>query len=262
MSMERFAASHYENMRVVRGYGAMNELLPPEEKLFEIYRDDIRDHRVLDLGCGGGRTTARLHALAKDYVGLDYSSAMVECCRRRYPGVNFVRGDAANLTMFDAASFDFVLFSYNGIDTMSHANRLRVLAEVRRVLVPDGLFVFSSHNIERRSIVVAFDRSAPLRLHALARTIKHVISYFKVRHMQVNTDTYSILSDPLAGFKQLMYYISKTNQIIQLNDNGFVDIYCLDEFGRPSANGNIDHQSRWFYYVCRKPDAFSRPVET
>ena len=53
-----------------------------------------------------------------------------------------------NLSMFDSASFDFVLFSYNGIDTMSHVNRLRVFDEVFRLLVSGGLFAFSSHNLE------------------------------------------------------------------------------------------------------------------
>ena len=261
MSMESFAMGHYEKARVVRGYGAMNELLPPEEKLFEIYHDKIRDHRVLDLGCGGGRTTARLHALAKDYVGLDYSSGMVERCRRRYPNVNFVHGDATNLTMFGAASFDFVLFSYNGIDTMSHANRLRVLQEVYQVLVPGGLFAFSSHNIERRSIVVAFDRSAPLRLHALVGNAKHVVSYLKVRHMQLKTDTYSILSDPLLGFKQLTYYINITNQKAQLKESRFAEICCLSEFGAIVSDGTSDRESRWFYYVCRKPYVSRRAAD-
>jgi ubiquinone/menaquinone biosynthesis C-methylase UbiE len=259
--MESLAAAHYEKARVVRGYEAMNELFPPEEKLFEIYRDDIRDHRVIDLGCGGGRTTARLHALAKDYIGLDYSSGMVECCRRRYPGITFVHGDATNLTMFDTASFDFVLFSYNGIDSMSHANRLRVLAEVHRVLVPGGLFAFSSHNIDRRSVVVAFDRSAPLRPYALVRNMKHVVSYLKVRHMQIKTDEYAILSDPRAGFKQLMYYISKTNQIIQLENQGFYRICCLDEFGDLSPHGVTDQESRWFYYICRNTVASNLAAE-
>ena len=48
---------------------------------------------------------------------------------------------------------------YNGIDTMPHTQRLQILAEVWRVLRDDGWFVFSSHSIEFRNIVVAFDRS-------------------------------------------------------------------------------------------------------
>ncbi len=258
MSIENLAARHYENAKVVRWYEIRNELLPPEEKLLEVYRDDVSGGRVLDLGCGAGRTTARLHALARDYVGLDYSSAMVESCRQRYPKVNFVHGDATELTMFDAASFDFVLFSYNGLDTMSHANRLRVLGEVYRVLAPGGLFAFSSHNIEGRDIIVALDRSARLLPHAVFRNIKNVASYLRVRKKQVKDVTYSILSDPLAGFQQLTYYISSSNQVNQLTDSGFVDIRILNTRGEFISTATVDRESKWLYYAGRKPGAPGR----
>ena len=121
------------------------------------------------------------------------------------------------------ASFDFVLFSYNGIDTMPHTQRLQVLAEVRRVLRDDGWFAFSSHSIEFRNIVVAFDRSAPLTLEGLRRNLKYLRSYLRVRRYQVRTSEYAILSDPRAGTRQLNYFISRTNQIAQLEAAGFVD---------------------------------------
>ena len=63
---------------------------------------------------------------------------MVEVCRARYPAFAFRQGDATNMVSLGDASFDFVLFSFNGIDTMPHAQRLQVLAEVRRVLRDDG----------------------------------------------------------------------------------------------------------------------------
>ncbi|MBF0188289.1 MAG: methyltransferase domain-containing protein, partial [Magnetococcales bacterium] len=48
---------------------------------------------------------------------------------------------------FETTSFDVVLFSFNGIDYIHpYSARLATLREIWRVLKPDGLFIFSTHN--------------------------------------------------------------------------------------------------------------------
>jgi SAM-dependent methyltransferase len=253
MSIEQLAVRHYENAKIVRLYATRSALLPAEERLLEIYRAEIAGRRVLDLGCGAGRTTAHLRALAREYVGIDYSLAMIESCRRQHPGVNFIQGDATGLSMFDPASIEFVLFSYNGLDTMSQGKRLQCLAEVHRVLAPGGLFAFSSHNIDNRHDVVAIDRSLGFGAQAWLRNARYLLSYLLVRKQQVKTDTYSILSDPKIGFRQLTYRIGKTSQVEQLKKSGFAEIAILDAQGELVSAGTVDRETRWFYYVCRKP---------
>jgi SAM-dependent methyltransferase len=253
MSSETFAHEHYEREDIARIYGKWGDLFPAEKVLLERHRERIAGRRVLDLGCGGGRTSPWLHALASDYLGLDYSARMVEVCRARYPAFAFRQGNATNLASLGDASFDLVLFSYNGIDTMPHAQRLQVLAEVRRVLREDGWFAFSSHNIDYRNIVVAFDRSAPLTLDGLRRNFKYLRSYVLVRRHQVRTSQYSILSDPRAGKRQLNYFISKTNQVAQLQSAGFVDTEIFSWDGRCVSADEPDCDSMAFYYFCRKP---------
>src|SRR5262245_45689912 len=49
-----------------------------------------RPPRVLELGCGLGHMTARLHALGFDVVGVDAASAAVERARRLHPESTFV----------------------------------------------------------------------------------------------------------------------------------------------------------------------------
>jgi ubiquinone/menaquinone biosynthesis C-methylase UbiE len=51
---------------------------------------------------------------------------------------------------FENETFDFVMFSFNGLDYLSHSDRLLALGEIRRVLKPAGLLLFSSHNAERK----------------------------------------------------------------------------------------------------------------
>ena len=86
----------------------------------------------MDLGVGGGRTTAFLLQLSKDYVGIDFSNEMIERCRARFPATQFEVRDAQDLSGFEDQSFDFILFSCTGIDLVNHDQRLRILKEVRR----------------------------------------------------------------------------------------------------------------------------------
>lgn len=105
-----------------------------------------RDGRLLDLGCGTGRTTAPLAERGYDVVGVDVSAEMVARARRRHPELSFAVGDATDLD-YDDDSFDYVLFSYYGLDCIAPASARRAaIAEAYRVLAPGGRFAFSSHN--------------------------------------------------------------------------------------------------------------------
>ena len=59
---------------------------------------------------------------------------------------SFAVGDVRTLPEIADASFDLAVFSYNGLDGLSHGERLLALAEIRRVLAPGGHFIFSAHN--------------------------------------------------------------------------------------------------------------------
>lgn len=103
---------------------------------------------ILDLGVGAGRTTAELARRARSYIGLDVAEPMLEVARRRHPGQSFVLGDASDLGSFATASFDLVVFSYNGIDYLHPVEaRLRCMAEMARVVRPGGHVVLSSHHV-------------------------------------------------------------------------------------------------------------------
>lgn len=110
-----------------------------------------REGRVLDLGCGAGRTTFALHRLGFSRIeGLDLTPALVEWAqahaRRSGLPIPFRVGDACALPYADG-SFDGGLFSFNGLMAIpGRANRIRALSEMRRVLVPGGPFVFTTHD--------------------------------------------------------------------------------------------------------------------
>jgi SAM-dependent methyltransferase len=106
----------------------------------------VRNKRILDIGVGAGRTVGLLSLLSDSYVGIDYASEMVAACHAKYPNSDIRWGDARDLSMFPDGSFDFVLFSFNGIDTLDHEGRAIALSEIYRVLDEGGFFVFSTHN--------------------------------------------------------------------------------------------------------------------
>ncbi|MFV0309495.1 MAG: class I SAM-dependent methyltransferase [Desertimonas sp.] len=134
----------YERADVVERYVELRSLFPVETEL--VARHLRPGRRVLDIGVGAGRTTPVLAADAASYVGLDISATMVDACRARFPGHRFEVGDASDLARFDDASFDAVVFSFNGIDHLHpRTRRAMCLAEMRRVVAPDGVVIFSSH---------------------------------------------------------------------------------------------------------------------
>jgi SAM-dependent methyltransferase len=157
---------------VVASYSAMEGLTEAEGLILASSPRTGAD--VLDLGVGTGRTTPALRGLGGRYVGIDYASGMIRAARQLHPNADLRVGDAAHLDDFGDATFDLVVFAYNGLDYLSDAQRRTCLAESYRVLRPAGTFVFSTHN--PRAIVC---RSATLpggRMRRLA-----VGSYISVR---------------------------------------------------------------------------------
>jgi ubiquinone/menaquinone biosynthesis C-methylase UbiE len=104
------------------------------------HRLPLRDQRILDVGCAGGKTLLGLltyDARPENLFGVDLLEDRVEEARALAPQLHFERADARSLP-FDDAAFDlvlaFTLFSSIG----SHEIRSEVAAEMLRVLQPTG----------------------------------------------------------------------------------------------------------------------------
>src|SRR3954465_7082675 len=95
----------FRNKWIVAGYSKATELQRPEAVILNSIEMEVRDQPVLDLGVGSGRTTPHLRRISSKYTGLDYSPEMIATCRRSYPGVDFLVGDARDLSAFEAGSF-------------------------------------------------------------------------------------------------------------------------------------------------------------
>ncbi|MGZ9413443.1 class I SAM-dependent methyltransferase [Mycoplasma sp. 480] len=112
-----------------------------------------KELKILDLGCGVGRTTFALYELGyQNIVAIDISQNMIEKAKeinlsKKY-NIEFKVEDASRLSFKDN-SFDYVLFSFNGWPGIpSEKSRINALKEVFRVLKEKGIFIFSCHDRE------------------------------------------------------------------------------------------------------------------
>ena len=103
---------------------------------------DLRNLRVLELGCGGGQWSRWLAAAGAQPFGLDLSlnqlhhaAGLVARAGLRVPLVN---ADAER-TPFAGETFDVVMCDHGA---MTFADPYRTVPEVARVLRPGGLFAF------------------------------------------------------------------------------------------------------------------------
>jgi ubiquinone/menaquinone biosynthesis C-methylase UbiE len=101
--------------------------------------------KVLDIGCGGGRTTVPLHNMGFDVVGIDISENLIKILKKRFPKVKAQVADAMKLP-FKSNSFDIAIFSHNSLDCLyPYEKRDKCLKEINRVLKNNGFFLYSTH---------------------------------------------------------------------------------------------------------------------
>ena len=244
----------YESPHAVEAYRRARDLQPAEAAILDRFRDRLSAARMLDLGVGGGRTTWHFAPLVREYVGIDYSAPLIEDCRPRFrhmPNVELRVCDARDLSAFGDAAFDFILFSYNGLDYVDGDGRGRALAEIRRVLRRGGCFVFSSHNLQFAPELykVRFSWS-PLDLFFTIRRAIRVRRRNPPR-AELAQRTDAILYDGGLDFTLATWYGRPDVQVHELLDLGFdaVDVYGFDGnvVPHPDLQRNRDP---WLYYVC------------
>lgn len=132
----------------------------------ELHLRELRKHvrkgmEVLDLGCGPGRFAIELIRMGAKVTLLDLSPAQMATAKRKISraklrsGVReYILADAISVPEVGNSRFDFVL-AYGGVLSFTAERRGEALAEIHRVLKPEGALlaeVMSRYGVFREVI--------------------------------------------------------------------------------------------------------------
>jgi len=246
----------YESPSVVDEFIKMSGLRPPEIAVIEQYHDRWPAMSMLDIGVGGGRTTRHFAPLMRDYVGIDYSAEMIAACKEEFadtiPAGSFQQCDARDMGIFDDKSFDFILFSFNGIDYVSYDDRNKILREIQRVGRPGSLLFFSTHNIKYLPTLYGF-RFPPNPL----RVFRELDRFIRVRRLNGSLKEYAdldyaIVNDGAHGFGLETFYVDFDAQWRSLENMGFTNlrVYGLQDGRQVDQKELSARLDPWMYFLC------------
>jgi ubiquinone/menaquinone biosynthesis C-methylase UbiE len=150
LSSENEIKSAYTSPKVAEEYIAqrfINELhrLLHDRQVAAVQQvmDQMQPKRILEIAPGPGRLTRDLRPTGP-LICLEYNEGMIEQGRGACGGkAAWIRGNGFSLPF--APSFDLV-YSFRFIRHFHRADRDRLYAQVRRVLLPGGHFVFDAVN--------------------------------------------------------------------------------------------------------------------
>jgi len=251
----------YLSTKIIEYYGSCEELQPPEETIVGIIKPALSKLRMLDIGVGGGRTTHFLAPQVRSYTAIDYSEGMVEYCKAkfsgRFPDAKFLVGDAKDMSAFEEGSFDFILFSFNGIDYISMEGRVKVLQEVKRLLSPGGYFCFSTHNIlPLKNLTITSAIHFRLNIFAVLKKVLRRIKITRLNKEQLaaaRTGDFVYVNDGTHDFGLQHCFIRTSFQIRMLREAGFKSIRGFSlRTGKEFLNETdfCSAEDPWLYYLC------------
>ena len=250
----------FESEDVVSVFCPQSRLQKPEENVLKELGQKLSNMKMLDVGVGAGRTTIHFAGLTKEYVGIDYSSNMVKACQKKFSNypklLSFLTVDARDLTIFEDGFFDFVLFSWCGIDYVNHEDRLKILMEIRRVTRPGGYFCFQTHNLnyQLNNCSIRFSNNFGQSLWSIVWVLQMRLLNKRAVWRQIRSPSkykpHILFNDGTHEFRLKTYFIAPIEQFEQLKESGFTEtrIYGLDG----SEIRNLTNTTEtWLTYLCK-----------
>lgn len=240
-----------------------------EREALTLVAGTVRGKAALDIGVGPGRTVPLMRLLTDDYTAVDYSAGAVATCRNFFPDVDARVADARDLSVFEDARFGFVMFSYNGLDTLDHSDRISALKEMVRVLAPGGILLYSTLNkdgisygevpwqFHRRGERVRLSGRAiargvlegPRRAARKARAYRNWRAH---RELVVDRGDWAIGSLAAHEFRPLVHFTTLRGVIDELASLEVDPLRIFDSSGRVVDTSNERDDADYFHVISRR----------
>jgi len=146
---------------------------------------------LLEIGAGTGRDGSYFANAGCKVTCVDLSQAMIRLCHDK--GLTALVMDVADL-LFQEASFDAV-YSFNSLLHLPRTELPAVLMEIRRVLVPGGLFYFGTYGGHDHEGIYEKDEHTPQRFFSfyedehLQRVVREAFDVLEFRSIVTPGDT-------------------------------------------------------------------------
>jgi len=103
--------------------------------------------RILDAGCGQGRTAAALHRRGHHVTAVDIDPVLLAAARSDNPGPDYIQADLSKLALPPQGSgdFDAAVSAGNVITFVAPGTEVEVLRRIRSVLRPAAVYLLGFH---------------------------------------------------------------------------------------------------------------------
>ena len=164
---------------------------------------NLKNKKILDWGCGSGLYIKKIKSKCKQIKGFDISPEMVEIAKKLNPKIEIKVGSGTKIPFRE--KFDIVYASLS-IHYLKDLNP--VFKELKRVVKPNGYFVFSTGNILRKA-------AKSIKINGKKYRVLGLRDYFNLKK------TKEIIE--VNGKKRIFFnYVIKPKQVIQMaNKYGF-----------------------------------------
>lgn len=147
-NIEKHYNKHPEDLRLLRRHG----IVEYETTMHHIHRFLQPGMTIYDIGAGTGRYSSALMAEGYTVKAVELCRRNIEVFKKRDPRADVVQGDARELPFIPTASADITLLLGPVYHLIGDQEKLRALAEAKRITKPDGL-IFVAYLMNEYSIL-------------------------------------------------------------------------------------------------------------
>lgn len=188
-------------------YDDMNKVVQTEDiKFYNKYLKS--DMRVLEVACGTGRLSKEISENVKEYIGLDYSTDMLDIAKTKNENIQYIWGDMRKLEKEKLGVFDIVICGFNSLQHLKNDEDVdNFLKSCYNVLRNKGLLIIDIFNPNMRFLNI--EEKKEYRYSFYSEYYKDNIDLYEIRKYD-KTTRINYLTNIYVNEKLSLYIESNT----------------------------------------------------